>query len=75
MWNWKIWDAPLDKKTRVEHGALDGQAKNKERNGWIVLSIGLVRAPLQSGVASFDINCRCRIRGQVKGYPSKKKNL
>lgn len=63
----EIWDAALDSKTRPEHGALDGKAKQDK--GWYVPSIGWVTAPLQSGVASFDINCRCRIRGQIKGYP------
>ncbi len=65
----EIWDAALDKITRPEHGALDGQAKDLEKDGWLVPSIGIVAGPLQSGIASFDINCRCRIRGQVIGYP------
>jgi hypothetical protein len=65
----EIWDAALDSRTRPEHGALDG--KEKKDKGWKVPSIGWVTAPLQSGVASFDIHCRCRIRGQIKGYPPK----
>lgn len=63
----EVWDAALDGRTRPEHGALDGQVKQEE--GWYVPSIGWVPAPIQSGVASFDIHCRCRIRGQIKGYP------
>lgn len=69
----EIWDATLDGKTRPEHGELDGQAKDLEKGGWLVPSIGIVTGPLQSGVASFDINCRCRVRGQVKGYPAEKR--
>ena len=67
----EIWDATLDGRTRPEHGALDGVAKQEQ--GWYVPSIGWVSAPLHSGVASFDINCRCRIRAQVKGLPPKKR--
>jgi SPP1 gp7 family putative phage head morphogenesis protein len=63
----QVWDAALDSRTRPEHGALDG--KKKQEKGWKVPGIGWVTAPLQSGVASFDIHCRCRIRGQIKGYP------
>ncbi|MGD1818913.1 MAG: phage minor head protein [Pleomorphochaeta sp.] len=69
----EIWDATLDGKTRPEHGELDGQAKDTEKGGWLVPKIGIVTGPLQSGVASFDINCRCRVRGQVKGYPPTKR--
>lgn len=65
----EVWDAAFDGRTRPEHGILDG--KPKQEQGWFVPSIGWVAAPLQSGVASFDIHCRCRIRGQIKGYPPK----
>ena len=64
-----IWDATLDGRTRPAHAALDGRAKDDPDKGWFVLEIGWVSAPLHSGVASFDINCRCRTRDQVKGYP------
>ena len=63
----EVWDAALDSRTRPEHGALDG--KPRLEKGWNVPSIGWVEAPLHSGVASFDIHCRCRVRGQIKGYP------
>lgn len=65
----RIWDATLDGRTRPEHGALDGKAMDDEHKGWFVPSIGWVSGPLHSGVASFDINCRCRIVSQVKGLP------
>ena len=65
----EIWDAALDSRTRPEHGSLDGKAKQEQ--GWYVPTIGWIPAPLQSGVASFDIHCRCRIRGEIAGYPPK----
>lgn len=64
-----IWDATLDGRTRPSHGALDGKPKDDPDKGWLVPEIGWVSAPLHSGVASFDINCRCRTRDQVRGYP------
>lgn len=64
-----IWDATLDSRTRPAHAALDGRPKDDPEKGWLVPEIGYVTAPLHSGVASFDINCRCRTRDQVIGYP------
>lgn len=64
-----IWDATLDGRTRPSHAALDGKPKDDPDKGWFVPEIGWVSAPLHSGVASFDINCRCRTRDQVRGYP------
>ncbi len=65
-----IWDATLDSRTRPSHGALDGQYKNEEHNGWYVTELGrYVAGPGQSGVASFDINCRCRTHAHIKGLP------
>lgn len=68
-----IWDATLDGRTRAAHGALDGRPKDDTEKGWFVPEIGYVPAPLHSGVASFDINCRCRMRDQVKGFPPKER--
>lgn len=64
-----IWDATLDSRTRPAHAALDGRPKDDPEKGWLFPEIGYVSAPLHSGVASFDINCRCRTRDQVKGFP------
>ena len=64
----EVWDAALDGRTRPEHGALDGQ--KMQDKGWYVTKLQQwVKAPLQSGVASFDIHCRCRIRAEIEGYP------
>ena len=64
-----IWDATLDSRTRPAHAALDGRPKDDPEKGWYVPEIGYVTAPLHSGVAAFDINCRCRTRDQVRGFP------
>tara|TARA_Y100000310_G_scaffold208089_1_gene208601 strand:+ start:199 stop:1125 length:927 start_codon:yes stop_codon:yes gene_type:complete len=63
----EVWDATLDDRVRKEHAALDGQQKTEE--GFWVPSLGRhVPGPLQSGVASFDINCRCRVRAVIEGF-------
>jgi len=69
----RIWDATLDRRTRPEHGALDGQAADED--GMFDTSVGLIPGPLQSGVASFDISCRCRIREEVEGYEPKVRRI
>lgn len=56
-----IWLATLDGRTRPAHGALDGQKKDKEHGGWYSPSVGWVKGPGLSGVAAFDINCRCTV--------------
>ncbi len=65
----RIWDATLDGRTRPEHAELDGKTMDMEHQGWYVPSIGWVSGPLHSGVARFDINCRCRVVSQIKGLP------
>lgn len=63
-----FWDATLDSRTRPSHGALDGQKKDEKNNGWYVPELGkFVSGPGQSGVASFDINCRCRTHASITG--------
>lgn len=65
----QIWLATLDDRTRPDHQNLDG--KEKQENGWYVLGIGWVAGPLQSGVAEFDINCRCTVMPEIRGFPTK----
>ena len=63
-----FWDATLDSRTRPSHGALDGQRKDNEHDGWYVPELGTyVKGPGESGVASFDINCRCRTHASITG--------
>ena len=68
-----VWDAALDRRTRPAHGALDNRPAQK-RDGkwqWYSPSVGWIDGPLQSGVAGFDINCRCRERETVEGISPK----
>jgi SPP1 gp7 family putative phage head morphogenesis protein len=72
-----IWDATLDRRTRPEHGARDGKAA-VEHDGELMWYVqfpdggsGWTRGPGLSGNASDSINCRCRIRPQIKGYGPK----
>lgn len=58
------WDAALDSRIRESHRNLHN-VEMKEK-GWYVKEIGMwVSAPGFSSVASFDINCRCRIRAHL----------
>ncbi len=66
----EMWDATLDSRTRPSHGALDGKYRDEEHGGWYVPELGrYVEGPGKSGVASFDINCRCRTIAHVRGFP------
>lgn len=62
-----IWDATLDGKTRPDHGAADGQARGNDG----MFDVGGEKAPYpawQGLTAGQRINCRCRVRAQIKGY-------
>ena len=61
----QVWDATLDSRTRPEHASLDGQAMI---NGVFTTSVGNIPGPRRSGVASFDIRCRCSVNGEVEGF-------
>lgn len=63
----QIWDATLDSSTRPEHAQLDGTARNEE-TGNFDTPVGPVPGPRRSGIASFDINCRCTVRPEIEGY-------
>lgn len=66
----EMWDATLDSRTRPSHGALDGKYRDEEHGGWYVPELGrYVEGPGKSGVASFDINCRCRTTAHVRSFP------
>lgn len=65
-----IWDAALDDRTRESHQALDGVERGED--GYFTFLAGPNKGaktiePLQSGIASEDINCRCRLRFEVAG--------
>ena len=62
-----IWDATLDGVTRPSHGRLD-QKPADENGEWHVSHEGIMittKGAGQSGVASFDIHCRCTSYTQV----------
>ena len=66
----EIWDATIDGRTRPSHKAFDGTPR-PESGFWTVFHEGdliSTTGPLMSGVASFDISCRCRVRFEVEGY-------
>lgn len=67
------WDATLDMRTRPEHAALDGQYAERVGDDYMFnTSVGMVYGPLDpSAPASFVVNCRCRVSGEVVGYPPK----
>jgi hypothetical protein len=72
-----IWDATLDSRTRTDHGALDNVPASVDSAGnryWDT-AVGRVAGPTQSGVASFDINCRCRVTGGIEGYSPKLRRI
>lgn len=63
----KVWDGTLDKRTRPAHRLLDGttiqmDALFQSAAGGRGPAPGLMRS------ARDDINCRCRLRTQIKGF-------
>lgn len=67
----EIWDATLDGDTRPSHQKLDGQRRGED-GLWHVMHEGEMidtPGPLQSGKASFDINC---LPGEVQVVDAKR---
>jgi SPP1 gp7 family putative phage head morphogenesis protein len=62
-----VWSTSIDGRERPEHRAMHGKKADSE--GFFHYQKIKTRGPRLSGVAGFDINCRCRVRGQVKGFP------
>lgn len=62
------WDATLDSRTRPEHAEMDGRKQQRHKGKWLFESpVGWIRGPRLSGVARFDINCRCALVPIVEG--------
>ena len=63
----RIWQTSLDSETRDDHVAMDGRAADKD--GLFTLPDGSrCEAPGLTGEPSQDINCRCTVYGQIKGF-------
>jgi len=58
------WDATLDSRTRPGHRAMDGRKRGDD--GYYDSPVGKIKGPLQSGIASWDVNCRCGERYQIE---------
>ena len=65
----EIWTSTLDDVTREDHQDMDGKVANEE--GLFDLDGDLVEGPGLTGIAEQDINCRCAIRAEIKGYKPK----
>ena len=61
----QVWDATLDDRTRPDHVVMDGRVKDGE---FFNSPVGPVRGPRESGDPGFDINCRCRVTGEIEGF-------
>ena len=55
----KQWDSTMDRATRPHHVELDGQVR--ELNEPFEVAGHKAMAPHQFGIASEDVNCRCRV--------------
>jgi len=70
---WKVWDATLDSKTRPSHQSLDQQKVEVDEDFKSPVTGAKGPAPGLMGNAADDINCRCTLRYEVKGYAPKKR--
>lgn len=69
----KVWDATLDKRTRIAHGKLDGK-KVAVNDDFVTKMGGRGPAPGMMGNAGDDCNCRCSMRLEIKGFePSERR--
>lgn len=60
---WRVWDATLDARTRPTHAQLDGTKRRPGKS-----FPGGAEYPGGFGIASEDINCRCRVVDEIEGY-------
>jgi SPP1 gp7 family putative phage head morphogenesis protein len=65
----RVWSASLDERTRDAHGALDGQEADAE--GYFHSNGAKTKHPGGFGVSELDINCRCSIRSEIRGFAPK----
>ncbi len=66
----EIWDAVLEidekRMHKPKHQLLDGEPRGAD--GFWTLGGNKTTGPLLFGIASYNINCRCRRRFQVEGF-------
>lgn len=62
----RVWVATLDDRTRDDHQQMDGVEANDDN--LFPSPVGLIEGPGLSGDPAFDINCRCTVRGEIRGY-------
>ena len=70
----KVWDASLDDRTRDSHQSLDGVAVGVDEDFYNPETGGRGPVPGSMGTAEDDINCRCSVRYQIKGYSPEVRN-
>ena len=66
-----IWDATLDDVTREDHQDMDGEHAEVDSDGNPVFTLPTgdqTEGPGLSGDPAQDINCRCTVRAEIKGY-------
>lgn len=63
----KVWDATLDLRTRPAHRKLDGKKVGVNEN-FVSKNGGVGPAPGNLNHPKDDINCRCTMRLEIKGY-------
>lgn len=63
----KVWDATLDRRTRPAHRKLDGKKVGVNEN-FVSKNGGRGPAPGNLGHPKDDINCRCVMRLEIKGF-------
>jgi hypothetical protein len=62
----KVWVATLDQAVRDTHAALDSVKVGMDED--FIIHGMHAKAPGLFGIASEDINCRCTVRAEIKGY-------
>ena len=71
----QIWDATLDDRTRDSHGRQDGDIRADDGK-FSPLSGVRPRFPVDPALpAKESINCRCRIRGEIKDFAPKTRRV
>lgn len=63
----KVWSSTLSLATRDSHRALDGQARAPQEKFKSPVSGYTALQPHMFGIASEDVNCRCRTYSRING--------